>query len=473
MNVPVSTPSRNRGHIFSCFLRLFIFSLFAAALPINLLNAQTVAYVVTGNNVSVIDTSTNTVTATIPVGHSPIGVVFSPDGTRAYVTNGADDTVSVIDTGANAVVATISLGNLANNGAPAFPAITPDGKSLYVPDSVNQIVQVVSTATNSVVATIPVPNPNAVAITPDGAQAYVQNFETVVNGLTVIDTATNTVTAVISGVPSESSFGIAAAPNDASVYVTGGFVPSVSVISTSSNTLATDIPFVAPSFSQGFAEGIVFTPDGSKAYFNFEELNGAGLVFVIDTNTNTVEPAPISVGSTPELLAVTPDGAFVYVTNAGDGTVSVIATSTNTVVATVPVGPNPFGIAIANLSTPFAVFVLDNLNISNNLHADGVFLLGANTGGLDLANQPLTLTVNNFSLTIPAGSFKQVGGNMHFVFDGDVNGLAVNFKLKAVNKSNTEFTFEVDVHDVSIAGPNPANVGLRIGRNSGTTTAPF
>lgn len=442
-------------------------SLFAAALPLNLLHAQTVAYVLNGNNVSVIDTSTNTVTASIPVGNGPIGVVFSPDATRAYVTNELDDTISVIDTGANAVIATISLGN---NDLPAFPAITPDGKSLYVPAQATEVVKVVSTATNTVVATIPVPGANAVAITPGGAHAYVQSFNsTLTDSVAVIDTASNTVTAVVSGIPSQLSLGIAATPNGGSVYVTGGFDPFVSVIATNTNTLSSVIPLP----SQGFAEGIAFTPDGSRAYFVFQELSNAGFVFVVDTSTNNVEPTAIAVGNGPETLAMTPDGAFVYVPNSIDGTVSVIATSTNTVVNTVPVGPNPFGIAIANLSTPFALFAIPNLVINNNLHEQGVFVLGANSNGIDPVTQSLILTVNDFSLTIPAGSFKQVGGNMHFVFDGTVNGLAVNFKLKAVNKTNTEFTYGVDVHDISIAGPNPANVGLKIGRNSGATTAPF
>ena len=37
-----------------------------------------------------IDTTTNTVTATIPVGNQPTGIVFSPDHTRAYVATRTD-----------------------------------------------------------------------------------------------------------------------------------------------------------------------------------------------------------------------------------------------------------------------------------------------------------------------------------------------------------------------------------------------
>ena len=54
------------------------------------------------NNVSVIDTRTNEVTATVPVGAGPWGVAVSPDGRKVYTANWYY-TVSVIDTATNAV----------------------------------------------------------------------------------------------------------------------------------------------------------------------------------------------------------------------------------------------------------------------------------------------------------------------------------------------------------------------------------
>jgi YVTN family beta-propeller protein len=45
-------------------------------------------------------------------------------------------------------------------------------------------------------------------------------------------------------------------------------------------------------------------------------------------------------------VAVTPDGAFAYVTNQATNNVSVINTATNAIVATIPVGNNPVGLAI-------------------------------------------------------------------------------------------------------------------------------
>jgi len=55
---------------------------------------------VTNNNddtVSVIDASTRTVTATVPVGKKPGGVAVDPGTHTVYVTNFDDNTVSVIE----------------------------------------------------------------------------------------------------------------------------------------------------------------------------------------------------------------------------------------------------------------------------------------------------------------------------------------------------------------------------------------
>jgi YVTN family beta-propeller protein len=83
----------------------------------------------------------------------------------------------------------------------------------------------------------------------------------------------------------------------------------------------------------------------------------AGTVSVIATATNTVI-ATIPVGSSPFGAAVAPDGSTVYVTNFRSNTVSVISTATNTVTATIPVGPNPNGVAVTPDSR--TVYVANN-----------------------------------------------------------------------------------------------------------------
>jgi YVTN family beta-propeller protein len=54
--------------------------------------------------------SANYVSARISVGHNPRGALLSPDGSRLYVANRLDDNISVIDTSSESVVATIDLG---------------------------------------------------------------------------------------------------------------------------------------------------------------------------------------------------------------------------------------------------------------------------------------------------------------------------------------------------------------------------
>lgn len=467
MHVQSSPISGSRNRV-SGFQRLFVLSLLTAAFAFTSLHAQTVAYVTNSNSnsVSVIDTSTNTVTATIPVGANPLGVVFSPDGTTAYVSNGNAGTVSVIDTASNTVTATITLPSGSFGG---YPAITPDGKTLYLPDDTNLVV-VIDTASKSVITSITTGLGASTAVaTPDGRHVYVNTAQ----GLFVIDTSTNAV--VGSPIPAFSQAGpgpcLAITPDGSQIYLTanrGG--NSVLVFSTASNTRTATLS--VPSFPVGIA----VTPDGSSAYVTKLTANAVG---IIDTATNTLEAASIPVGQFPLALAVTPDGAFVYATNGGsffaNSTVSVISTATNTVVATVPVGSVPQGIAIANLSTPFSQFSITGLTVNKNGFTEsGTVTLGANSSGLNLAAQPVTLTVDGFSLTIPGGSFKQVGGNMHFVFSGTINGLPVSMTLMAINGTNNSFKYSVTVNGVDLTGqPNPATVGLTIGSNSGSTTAPF
>ena len=90
--------------------------------------------------------------------------------------------------------------------------------------------------------------------------------------------------------------------------------------------------------------GAAVTPDSAFVYVTNVISN---TVSVIDTSTNTVIDT-VTVGGGPRGVAVTPDGASVYVANEMSDTVSVIDTSTNTVIDTVTVGDRPvaFGMFI-------------------------------------------------------------------------------------------------------------------------------
>ena len=308
--------------------------------------AQTRGYVTNShdNTVSVIDTATTSVIATVPVGSSPSAVAVTPNGGFAYVLNQFGNTVSVISAASNTVVATVPVGT-----SPNGIAMNPNGAFVYVTSSSSSNISVIDTATNTVVSAIPVTLPVMLAIAPSGGLGYVTHGA-FVNGVTVINTASNSVVTNIP-IPVDVTTAAAVTPNGAFVYVTClSFTtgPKLAVINTATNTVVNIVPLPAGTFPPGVA----ITPDGAFVYVANNGnascgCSGGGVVAssvsVIDTASNT-EIATVAVGS-PTGIAVTPDGAFVYVTNITNNTVSVMSTATNTLVNTVPVGNFPQGIA--------------------------------------------------------------------------------------------------------------------------------
>jgi len=83
----------------------------------------------------------------------------------AYVPNERSGTVSVIDTASDRVVATIKTG-----GKPRGIAASPDGRRLYVSDQPNGSLVVVDLAAREISEQIPVgKSPEGVTISRDGA----------------------------------------------------------------------------------------------------------------------------------------------------------------------------------------------------------------------------------------------------------------------------------------------------------------
>jgi YVTN family beta-propeller protein len=172
-------------------LRKITLALFLVIFGASAALAQTKAYVTSfDNTVRVIDTTTNAVIATVPVGAETYGIALTPNNAFAYVANEDDNTVSVIDTATNTVIATVPVGP-----SPKLVAITPNGSFAYVTTAPNTVT-VISTATNTVVATVTVGLfPEGIAITPNGAFIYVANGFS--SSVSVINATNNTVVATI------------------------------------------------------------------------------------------------------------------------------------------------------------------------------------------------------------------------------------------------------------------------------------
>lgn len=261
---------------------------------------------------------------------------------------------------ASPVIATIGVG-LNPNGI----AITPNGRYAYVANNNNNsvpggdTVSVIDIATNAVVTTIALPalgEPYTVTINAAGTKAYVTNSNSTT--ISIIDIATNTIIGTITGFDGPS--GMVIMPDGLTAYVNNygaGFPdPSGSATTVRVVDLTTDT-IVGPAITVGIAPAaLAIAPDGAFVYSaNYacsDNVLGAGTVSVIRTSDNTVV-ATIPGFSGPFDIAITPDGKHAYVTNFGSNnfepvgtTVSVIDLSTNTISATIPVGIQPSGVAI-------------------------------------------------------------------------------------------------------------------------------
>jgi DNA-binding beta-propeller fold protein YncE len=129
----------------------------------------------------VLDTVFLTVKATVPV-TTAVGVAVTPDGRFAYVPNFGPGNpyvpgVAVVDTSSNTVVTTIPLGNIQLN--PQLIQISPDGSMAWVGqfplyNGVLPVITVIQTSTNQIRGNITLlenSSPGAMVFSPDGTRA--------------------------------------------------------------------------------------------------------------------------------------------------------------------------------------------------------------------------------------------------------------------------------------------------------------
>jgi len=278
------------------------------------------------------------VVATIPLSDYGTDIAVSGDGGRIYVPLRTGK-VLAIDAASRRVAGTI-----ATNGQPYAIALTPGGARAYVTDLTAQYVFALDTVNDQLLKRIPigiikrpVMTP-AVAVSCDGARAYVSSATARDDHLLVIDTAMNAI--VGDHFLEIHPAGVAVSPDGRLVYVAGCKLSCINgsllVLDATSAGVVSKIPLAsAPS-------GLVLTPDGSRAYVPNAR---AATVAVIDLATGAVTAIPVD--PEPTGIAVDPLGAFVYVTSFGAASVSVIDTRTSAVVATVAVARGPRAIAVS------------------------------------------------------------------------------------------------------------------------------
>jgi YVTN family beta-propeller protein len=283
---------------------------------------------------------------TVTVGGIPFGAAVTPDGKYLYVAN--FENVTVIDTATNKVAASIVTEKF-----PMGIAITPNGEYTYVTHSTSYppVVSVISTATNTVVDTITLEHSanDGIAITSDGKYAYLTNME---GWVMVISTETNVVVANVFIEPHTPDYTdptngvtlpsfsypvtVAISPDDAYAYVgTGNGDNRVVVIDVSTNKIINSI-----AVGRGILD-ICLTHDGERIY-----ASGLDGIYIIDTATYTITATLTGFGD-PEGIALTNDDKYAYIPNSWNDTILVLNTSTNIVDKTVSVGQGPRELALA------------------------------------------------------------------------------------------------------------------------------
>jgi DNA-binding beta-propeller fold protein YncE len=254
------------------------------------------------HTVTPITLATGTAGTPISVGNQPSAIAITPDGTKAYVSNynaNGPGTVTAI-TLSTGTTSTISVGR----GTDAI-AITPDGTMAYVADHFDGTVTPITIATNTAGTPITVgtganvSQTDALAVSPNGATVYAANYGS--NSVVPITVATNTAGTAITGITSLLS--IAITPDGATAYIAEDGNPgNVVPLTLSNNSLGTAIPVGRNP------DDVAISPDQATAYVANYNNNGAGTVTPINLATNTAG-SNITVGTGPDAVAITPDQA--------------------------------------------------------------------------------------------------------------------------------------------------------------------
>jgi phospholipase C len=143
-----------------------------------------IAYVTTSQGLAVIDVSNRTVSDFVTGLQNPRGVAVSPDGNNVYVTDAGSNSVSVIDPVDYRVIGTIPVGEL-----PWQIVFSPNGKNAYVSNPNSNSISVIDVSSRTVGSTFDVPgDPEALAVTSDGSELWVG--EGASGSLEVLDAAT-------------------------------------------------------------------------------------------------------------------------------------------------------------------------------------------------------------------------------------------------------------------------------------------
>ena len=394
-------------------------------------HAGTYAYVCDQitSSIYVINTSTNTISAPIPLISKPTSSVLSPDDSKLYVCD--FPYLTVINTSNNSVI----INKLGFD--PGAMAVSPDGNSLYIATTGGGAdeVYVVNTATyNEEDIYTAGYNPNVMSISPDGSRLYVPNNNGAFNHIDVVNpNKGQSLGTIMTGqYPQRVIF----SKNGNTGYVASQNQTQISVIDPATNAVTSQIP------TQGQLAGLGLTADGSELLAVNYGLNNVQVISTATTQiTNTITgfENPTSFG-----YFISP-----YVTS-GSGpitiNITVLPTPPPTIVASTPTGSISACEGTASMSPAIQQFSISGSYLTGNITAIAPtgfeISLNATVGfGNNLTLNQSNGILNNTilyvrsSTTAPAGN---ISGNIVLSTPGGASqNVAVNGIVGVIAEVNT------------------------------------
>ncbi len=258
-------------------------------------DAKTLAVVsIASNSVTLIDTATNKVKATIYVGRSPHEAFFTPDGHELWVTVRGEDYVSVVDPVGMKEIRRIDMAN-----GPGMTMFGSDGRYGFVCSSFTPEIAVVEVASHQIVKRLPQASPFCpnIAVSPENDEIWITlkdvgkvqvfNAKPPFEQKALFDTG-----------PITNHVNFVNNRNGKFAYVTIGGMDQVKAFRRGATPeLVATIPV------GNLPHGIWQSGDGSRVYVGLE--NG-GAAAAIDTLTNKVI-ANIPIGQTSQALVYVPN----------------------------------------------------------------------------------------------------------------------------------------------------------------------
>lgn len=242
---------------------------------------------------SVINTTTNLISSSVPVGLEAAGVAIHPDGSTAYILSNSLQGIAIVDTRTRKITGVGARDIQFSQGLQA--ATTPDGVFLFtVSEDLGALLKINTTdyMTEGVASLDDLGIFDAFRVSPDGTFAYAG----VLDGILVLDTAIMMpITTIAVGEP----FAIAFTPDGRTAYASIADEGTVAVIDTSRHAVTTTIPV---GENPG---GVAVLPSGLVYVTDFTSAATEPGLYVIDAATNKVVASTPTLGDGPTNVALT------------------------------------------------------------------------------------------------------------------------------------------------------------------------